>query len=98
MRGIRCAGLRLMLLPAALFGAGTAAAETAPPATMIVLDASSSMSAKIGGASKIAAVRTELGEALGAYAGRVSFGLVAFGHRKASNCADSEVLAKPGEL
>ena len=26
------------------------------------------------------------------------FGLVALGHRKASNCADSEVLAKPGEF
>jgi Ca-activated chloride channel family protein len=25
-------------------------------------------------------------------------GLVVFGHRKSSNCADSEVLAKPGEL
>jgi hypothetical protein len=106
MRGIRCAGLRLMLLPAALFGAGAAAAENAPSATaeaglaatMVVLDASSSMSAKIGGTSKIASVRTELGQALGSYAGRLSFGLVAFGHRKASNCADSEILAKPGEL
>jgi hypothetical protein len=65
---------------------------------MLVLDASSSMNDKIGGAAKIASVRTELGAALGNYAGRLSFGLVAFGHRKASNCADSEVLAKPGEL
>ncbi len=106
MRGTCCAGLRLLLLPAALLGAGAAAAENPPsaaaeaglPATMIVLDASSSMNAKIGGASKISSVRTELGQALGSYAGRLSFGLVAFGHRKASNCADSEVLAKPGEL
>jgi hypothetical protein len=89
-----------MLLPAALIGTGAAFAETAPspPATIIVLDASSSMSAKIGGTTKIAAVRTGLGEALGTYAGRLSFGLVAYGHRKAGNCADSEVLAKPGEL
>ena len=90
-----------MLLPTALIGAGAALAETAPspsPATMVVLDASSSMTAKIGNATKIAAVRTELGQALGTYAGRLSFGLVAYGHRKASNCADSEVLAKPGEL
>jgi hypothetical protein len=65
---------------------------------MIVLDASSSMSAKAGGMTKIDAVKTELGAALGVYAGRVTFGLVAFGHRKASNCADSETLAKPGEL
>ncbi|HSK28479.1 MAG TPA: VWA domain-containing protein, partial [Candidatus Limnocylindria bacterium] len=56
------------------------------------------MSAKIGSATKMEAVKQELGAALGLYAGRLSFGLVAFGHRKASNCADSETLAKPGEL
>jgi von Willebrand factor type A domain-containing protein len=105
MRGKRCAKLSLMLLPAALFGAGVAAAETSPsPATepslpvIVVLDASSSMNGKIGGASKIASVRTELGQAVAAYSDRLSFGLVAFGHRKASNCADSEILAKPGEF
>jgi hypothetical protein len=93
-----------MLLPAALLGAGAAAAESAPspesgpPPTVIVLDASSSMNAKLGGTSKLAAVRTELGQAVSAYGDRLSFGLVAFGHRKASNCADSESLAKPGEL
>jgi hypothetical protein len=93
-----------MLLPVALLGAGAAAAQTAPspesgpPATVIVLDASSSMNAKLGGAGKLAAARTELGQAVSAYGDRLSFGLVAFGHRKASNCADSEVLAKPGEL
>jgi hypothetical protein len=106
MRGTRCAGLRLLLLPAALLGAGAAAAENAPSpvvapgasATIVVLDASSSMNTKIGSASKIGSVRTELGQAVGTYGDRLSFGLVAFGHRKASNCADSEVLAKPGEL
>ncbi len=107
MRGKRCAGLRLALLTAALLGAGAAAlAKDAPaeatdtglPATIIVLDASSSMNEKIGAASKITAVRSELGNAIGSYGDRLSFGLVAFGHRKASNCADSEVLAKPGAL
>ena len=107
MRGKRCAGLRVALLTVALWGAGAAAlAKDAPtkapdpglPATIIVLDASSSMNEKIGGASKITAVRTELGTAIGSYDGRLSFGLVAFGHRKAANCADSEVLAKPGAL
>jgi hypothetical protein len=95
-----------MLLPAALFGAGVAAAETAPPSStqaarpiaIVVLDASSSMNAKIAGASKIVSVRTELGQAVAAYGDRLTFGLVAFGHRKASNCADSEIVAKPGEL
>ncbi len=106
MRGKRRAMLRLMLLPAVLFGAGVAAAETAPlsstkgvrPAAMVVLDASSSMNAKTGGVSKIVSLRTELGQAVAAYGDRLSFGLVAFGHRKASNCADSEIVAKPGEL
>jgi hypothetical protein len=104
MRGKRCAGLRLLLLPAIFLAAGSAAAQTptapepALPAAIIVLDASSSMSAKVGGTAKIDALKTELGTALGVYAGRVAFGLVAFGHRKASNCADSEILAKPGEL
>ncbi|HZP08566.1 hypothetical protein [Methyloceanibacter sp.] len=107
MRGERCAKLRLALLPAALLGAGAAAlAKDAPPPTaapahapaIVVLDASSSMNDKVGGTSKIATVRTELGKAIGVYGEKLSFGLVAFGHRKASNCADSEVLAKPGEL
>jgi hypothetical protein len=56
------------------------------------------MNEKVGGASKIEVVRSELGKAIGTYGDRLSFGLVAFGHRKASNCADSEVLAKPGVL
>jgi hypothetical protein len=56
------------------------------------------MNTKLGSASKLASAKTELGAALGTYAGRLSFGLVAFGHRKASNCADSETLAKPGEF
>ena len=76
MRGKRCAGLRVALLTVALWGAGAAAlAKDAPtkapdpglPATIIVLDASSSMNEKIGGASKITAVRTELGTAIGSY-------------------------------
>jgi hypothetical protein len=91
-----------LLLPAALLGAGVAGAETAPqsplPTAIVVLDASKTMGDKIGGATKIAAVRAALGEAVAAYGDRLSFGLVAFGHRKASNCADSEILAKPGEL
>jgi Ca-activated chloride channel family protein len=106
MRGKRRGKLGLLLLPAALFGAGVAAAETAPQTTatpplrtaIVVLDASKSMNDKLGGASKIASARTELGKAVAAYDDRLSFGLVAFGHRKASNCADSEIVAKPDAL
>src|SRR4029079_2432231 len=106
IRGKRCAGLRLLLLPAILLGMvemGAVAAKDAssPPAlglptTIIVLDASKSMAARIGGVSKFTSVRTDLGKAIGAYGDRLSFGVVVFGNRKSSNCADSEVLAKPG--
>ena len=106
MRGKRRGIRGLLLLPAALFGAGVAAAETAPPSAttpplltaIVVLDASKSMSEKTGGASRIASARAEIGQAVASYADRLTFGLVAFGHRKASNCADSEILAKAGTL
>ena len=106
MRGKRRGKLGLLLLPAALLGAGVAGAETAPqspanqslPTAIVVLDASKSMGDKFGGATKISAVRASLGEAVATYGNRLSFGLVAFGHRKASNCADSEIVAKPGAL
>ena len=106
MRGKRRGKLGLLLLPAALLGAGAAGAETASqssasqslPTAIVVLDASKSMGDKIGSATKLSAVRAALGEAVAAYGNRLSFGLVAFGHRKASNCADSEIVAKPGAL
>ena len=105
MGGKRCAGLGRLLMPIALFGAVPAAAQDrpAPPAaqlspTIIVLDASRSMWAKVGGQSKVALVRTDLGQAFSDYKDRIAFGLVAFGHREAAPCADSQLLAKAGEL
>jgi Mg-chelatase subunit ChlD len=106
MRGKGCAALVLGLCAGAWLAAD-AGAEDAPAApaakpnlspTVIVLDASKSMSEKLGDKSKIEAVRSALGEALGTFGGKLSFGLVAFGHRKKSNCADTETLAKPGDL
>ena len=106
MRGKRFAALKLLLLPAYLLGAGIAAAEDAsapalipglPPA-VLVLDASKTMGDKLGEAVKLDIARTELQQVMTGHADRFAFGLIAFGHRKASNCADSEVLAKPGAL
>ncbi len=106
MRGKHFAALKLLLLPACFLGVGMAAAEDAPlsnpspglPAAILVLDASHSMGDKLGGAVKFDAAHSELGKAVAQYGDRFAFGLVAFGHRKASNCADSEILAKPGAL
>jgi len=102
MRGKSFAALKLLLLAACFLGAGNAAAEDASPSstrsTVLVLDASKSMNDKIGDAVKMDVARDGLRRAVKNYADRLSFGLVAFGHRKASNCADAEILAKPGAL
>ena len=106
MRGKHFAALKLLLLPACFLGAGMAAAEDAPlsspnpalPAAIVVLDASKSMGEKLGGTIKFDAARDEIGKAVDQFGDRIAFGLVAFGHRQASNCADIEILAKPGAL
>lgn len=106
MGGKRCVRVALLLVPIALFGALPVAAQnqSAPPAAatpspaIIVLDSSRSMWAKLGGQSKVAIVRSGLGQAFSDYKDRIAFGLVAFGHREAAACADSQLLAKPGEL
>ncbi len=103
MRGKRFAALKLLLLAACFLGAGIAAAEDSPmssrtPAVVLVLDASKSMRDKIGDTVKLDVARDGLRQAVVDHGDRFSFGLIAFGHRKASNCADSEILAKPGTL
>jgi hypothetical protein len=106
MGGKRCAWLGRLLMPMALYGAVPAVAQdqSTPPAaatlspTIIVLDGSRSMWAKLGGQSKVAIVRSGLDQAFTDYTDKIAFGLVAFGHRNAAPCADSQLLAKPGEL
>ena len=75
-----------------------AAPPQATPPAIIVLDGSRSMWTKIGGQSKVAIVRTALGEAFTDYEDRIAFGLVAAGHRQGKTCAEAELIAKPGEL
>ncbi len=104
MRGKRCAGLKPLILCAALTAAGAAAAEDAAtpatplPAAMLVLDASKSMNNKVRREVKLTTARSEIGQAAKAFHEKLALGLLAFGHRKASSCTDIEVLAKPGEL
>ena len=86
MWGTRCARLEALVLSLACIAAtGAATAQQAAPtqgATVLVLDASRGMGAKLGDATKIAIVRSELAQGIAAYQNRLSFGLVAFGHRK----------------
>ena len=106
MGGKRCAGLGLLLAPTLLLWAVGASAEDrqAPQAqptlapTIILLDGSLSMWARLGGQSKVAIVRSTLGQTFTDYEDRIAFGLVAFGHRGGGTCTEAELLAKPGEL
>src|SRR5512134_957843 len=106
MRGKRWLGLGRLLAPVALLCASGASAQSqqaaSPQATqspaIIVLDGSRGMWTRIGGQSKVAIVRSSLGEAFKTYEDRVAFGLVAFGHRQGKTCAEAELMAKPGEL
>ena len=106
MRGKYFAARKLMLLPVLVLGAGSAAAEEPlaptpvlePHPVVFVLDASESMKEKLEKAAKIEIARNTLSQVVGAQVDKHALGLVAFGHRKASDCADSEVLAKPGTL
>ena len=98
------AGLGRLLAPILLLCATAAGAQQAPPpqatlsSTIIVLDGSRSMWTKLGAQSKVAIVRSALGEAFKTYEDRIAFGLVAAGHRQGKTCAEAELIAKPGEL
>src|SRR4029077_4677604 len=106
MGGKPCAGLGLLLAPILLLFALHASAEDqqAPRAqqalapTIILLDGSSSMWARLGGQSKVGIVRSTLTPAFTDFEDRIAFGLVAFGHRGGGACTEAELLAKPGEL
>ena len=106
MGGKRGFGLGRLLAPIALLCATGVSAQSqqAPPpqatpsSAIIVLDGSRSMWTKVGGQSKVAIVRTALGDAFKTYEDRVAFGLVAAGHRQGKTCAEAELIAKPGEL
>ena len=106
MGGKRGFGLGRLLAPIALLcatGVSAQSQQAAPPqatpsSAIIVLDGSRSMWTKVGGQSKVAIVRTALGDAFKTYEDRVAFGLVAAGHRQGKTCAEAELIAKPGEL
>jgi len=106
MGGKRGLGLGRLLAPIALLCATGASAQgqQAPPPqptlspAIIVLDGSRSMWTKLGGQTKVAIVRANLGEAFKTYEDRIAFGLVAAGHRQGKTCAEAELIAKPGDL
>ena len=91
--------LRLILLSIFMFVAslGPARAEEGSR-VLLILDASGSMRAKIGGKSKMDIAKDVVGKIVGKWNRADELGLIAYGHREKGNCKDIEVLKDPGIL
>ena len=72
--------------------------NTGAPRAIIVLDASGSMLAPVGGRPKIEVARDALGDLLKGWDPKVEVGLMAYGHRRKGDCADIEVLSSAGKV
>ncbi len=68
------------------------------PHAIIVLDASGSMLAPVGGRPKIAVAREAMGDLLKGWDPKVEVGLMAYGHRRKNDCSDIELLVPAGRL
>lgn len=78
--------------------AQTAVAPVGAGRAMIVLDASGSMWAPVGGRARIEVAREALGELLKGWDPKVEVGLIAYGHRRKNDCQDIEVLSPAGPV
>jgi len=80
-----------------MFSAAPAMAqETGPGDSILVIDASGSMWGQIEGEAKIAIAKKVLGDLLTDVPAERRLGLIAYGHRRAGDCADIEELAAVG--
>ncbi len=66
--------------------------------TMLVLDASNSMWGRVDGRPKILVAREAVANLARALPAGARMGLVAYGHRRAGDCADIEQLLPPGPV
>lgn len=65
---------------------------------VLVLDASNSMWGRVDGRPKIAIARDAVGALARALPAGTRMGLMAYGHRRAGDCADIELLIPPGPV
>jgi len=75
-----------------------AGAQEAPAPLLLVLDASGSMWGQIEGENKIVIARRVLGGLVDGLPAASEVGLVAYGHRRESDCGDIETLVPLGAL
>lgn len=76
--------------------AAAADAKTNRPNVMLILDSSRSMWGQIDEINKVVSTRNAIGKVADRYAGRLNFGLLAYGHRQSSGCDDLEVVLPLG--
>jgi len=90
----------LALLSAALMLllSATGAAADAPAPTVIVVDSSGSMAAQLDGEARLDTARKALAELLEKWPANAPVGVIAYGHRRASDCKDIEELMPIGPV
>lgn len=94
----RIAGLASLILACfamPLTSNGQQASASDEP-VVLVLDGSNSMWGQIDGQTKISLARSAFGDILSRIEANRPVGLIAYGHRKASDCGDIEVISAPG--
>ncbi|MGB4989842.1 MAG: VWA domain-containing protein [Pyrinomonadaceae bacterium] len=72
--------------------------EVKPPKMIFILDASGSMWGKVGSEEKIVSAKRVLKDSIGKLPADAQVGLIAYGHRSKSDCADIETIAPLGPL
>jgi Mg-chelatase subunit ChlD len=89
---------RLSILLFSILAITSIAASQASAQTnvMFIFDASGSMKRSAGAESRIVAAKRAFSETLGAMPANVRTGLIAYGHRRAKDCSDIEVVSPIG--
>ena len=87
-------------LSAVALGAAPAAAQSATqsdlqPQVMLIMDSSGSMRRAISGEEKMAIAKRSVADFLAGAPSDVPLGLMAYGHRRAKDCSDIEIVIPP---
>jgi Mg-chelatase subunit ChlD len=86
-----------VLFGAILLGNAARAQDDAPERNvMLIVDASGSMKKTVDGESRMAAAKRVLAQTLATMPADVRLGLLAYGHRKAKDCTDMELVSPIG--
>ena len=98
LRHLMILAMLLAAGPVFTWAAGQAKAQNTQeaPNVVMIMDASRSMWGQINSVNKIVSARNAVNAVSKQHEGKMSLGLVAYGHRKATGCKDIEVVFSPG--